>query len=77
MTTKEECEELGMEFVEGHANGKGGYTRAYCRKGIKDRILGKGIKIEYHNDPRGSLIGASSSGLSSNSDISATDSNIE
>ncbi len=77
MTTEEECESLGMEFVEGHANGKGGYIRAFCRKGIKDRILGRGIKIEYHNDPRGSLIGTSSNDLSLNLDISATGSNIE
>ena len=32
MTTKEECESLGMEFVEGHRNHRGGYVPSFCRK---------------------------------------------
>ena len=32
MVTKEECEEMGMIYVEPHDNGKGGHTRGYCRK---------------------------------------------
>ena len=32
MVTKEECESKGMIFVPAHKDGKGGWTRAYCRK---------------------------------------------
>ena len=32
MVTKEDCMERGMVYVEPHDNGKGGYTRGYCRK---------------------------------------------
>ena len=32
MVTKEECMERGMVYVEPHPDGKGGYTRGYCRK---------------------------------------------
>lgn len=32
MVTKEECESKGKIFVPAHKDGKGGWTRAYCRK---------------------------------------------
>ena len=32
MVTKEDCMERGMVYVEPHPDGKGGYTRGYCRK---------------------------------------------
>ena len=32
MVTKAECMERGMVYVEPHPDGKGGYTRGYCRK---------------------------------------------
>ena len=31
MTTKQECEDEGMEFVEGH-NTRKGYVPSFCRK---------------------------------------------
>ena len=35
MVTKAECMERGMVYVEPHPNGKGSYTKAYCRKKVK------------------------------------------
>ncbi len=32
MVTKEDCEMMGKDFVPSHDDGKGGPTRAYCRK---------------------------------------------
>lgn len=31
MVTKEECEAMGKTFVKPHKNGKGGWTKGYCR----------------------------------------------
>lgn len=32
MVTKEECEELGMEFVEAYYNNNGVYVKSFCRR---------------------------------------------
>lgn len=38
MVSKEECESLGMIFVASHSDGKGGWTRAYCRESPEKMI---------------------------------------
>lgn len=62
MTSIEECESIGKIFVPSHENGKGGYTRAYCRKRRfnepgNERIEIREIKeqiIEPEPEPSGS-----------------------
>ena len=44
MVSREECESLGMIFVASHADGKGGWTRAYCRE-VSEKM------IEYQTYP--------------------------
>ena len=41
MVTKEECKSLGMIFVKSHKDGKGSWTKAYCRELTKKELARK------------------------------------
>ena len=63
MVTKEDCEMMGKDFVPSHEDGKGGYTKAYCRKRreslikrdiqpmeIRDDDFDENPVMEFHTD---------------------------
>ena len=50
MVTKEDCEMMGKEFVPSHDDGKGGHTKAYCRKRRVSIIPERHHEIETNFD---------------------------
>ena len=49
MVTKEDCEMIGKDFVPSHDDGKGGHTRAYCRK-RKEKLVNHFLEKKPEND---------------------------
>lgn len=50
MVSKEECEREGKMFVQSHDDGKGGWTRAYCREKIEAKSHAKSHNLKNQNE---------------------------